>query len=254
MSKMRKILMSSDPVSELRALSADELKSLEPAVGNLRMPIPRGYHHKDNLEHSLRVLGNAVEMEDTPDLITRTAALLHDIGKPATRSFEGKGKVTFRGHEIVGAKMSKKILPVHGYDPEETKKISLLIRLHMRSHGFDTKHWNDSAVRRLMTDARDQESFERLTTIFKADCTTKSEKKRQDRINNVDSLTMHAQKVRESDERKSLRPALNGNEVMEITSLTPGRELGAIMKFLNSDEGIALSREDALAYVMSVRN
>lgn len=251
MTNMKAILMSGDPVAELRALGVDGLRSMEPAVANLKMEIPKGYHHKDNLEHSLRVLGNAVSMEDKPDLVLRTAALLHDIGKPATREFGKNGKVTFHMHEMVGAKMSTSILRKHDYDSEDSMIIRKLISLHMRSHGFDTAKWNDSAVRRLMTDAMNWETLERLAIVFKSDCTTKNASNRKNRVRNVDSLMSFAEEVKAKDDRNAMRPALDGNDVMQITGLSQGRELGLIMKYLNSDEGIALSRDEAIAYVTS---
>ena len=248
MDTLKNILLGMNPVKELRALIATgELYSLEPTLSELLMPIPAGYHHKDNLEHSIRVLGNAIERETNgPDLILRTAALFHDIGKPATRQFGPKGSVTFTNHDTVGAKMVKKILPAHGYSKQEISQVAVLIHMHMRSHTFKTG-WSESAVRRMVVDAGSADQLERLIVIFYSDATTKIDTKREGIYRNVSLLTDALNEVKKKDARAKLRPALNGNEVAEILNLTPGIELGKVMKFLNQDQNISLEREDAIA-------
>lgn len=247
--KLREMLMTKDPAAALRDMDLNELRALEPALADLKMDIPRGFHHKDNLEHSIRVLDGAVKRETEPDLILRTAALFHDIGKPVTRKFGARKSVTFDGHEHVGSGIVKKILPQHGFTKDEIKKISHLVRLHMRSHGFDKKNWTDSAVRRLISDVGDEKAIERLIIIFYADCTTTNDKKREKHYAALAFLEEEIARVKEADERKALRPALDGFEVMELTGLSQGKELGLIMRYLNSDEGIQLSRDEAIEYV-----
>lgn len=247
---MKKILLGADPVKELRILrDAGELAALEPALAELFMPIPAGYHHKDNLEHSIRVLQNAMEREtDGPDLILRTAALFHDIGKPATREFGKRGSVTFTNHDVAGARLVKRLLPKHGYSKHEAEQVATLVFMHMRSHTFKTG-WTESAVRRLLVDAGSEKQLERLIVIFYSDATTKSDEKRGTIHRNVGLLADALEAVKAKDARAKLRPALNGNEVAEIMGLTPGRELGAIMKFLNRDEHIGLPREEAIVLI-----
>lgn len=247
---LRDILLSDDPVAVLRNLDAThKLRELEPTLADLRMDIPKGYHHKDNLTHSLKVLENAIQRETTVDLVLRTAALFHDVGKPATRKFHDKGLVTFDGHETVGARMVKKILVKHGYSKSEIAEISKLVAFHMRSHGFTEQKWTDSAVRRLITEVGDNAVMARLLVVFYADVTTRFPEKRKNLHRAVDALKEKMDEVASLDARKALRPSLSGHDIMELFSLTPGRELGAIMKFLNSDEGIVLSREDAIQAV-----
>jgi poly(A) polymerase len=248
METLKNILLSEDPVKELRALiGTGELSSVEPTLAELLMPIPAGYHHKDNLEHSIRVLGNAIDREaDGPDLILRTAALFHDIGKPATRKFGDKGSVTFTNHDTVGAKMVKRILPSHGYTKEEVTQIATLVHMHMRSHTFKTG-WSESAVRRMIVDVGSTEQLERLIVIFYSDATTKLDTKREGIHRNVSLLKDALNEVKKKDARAKLRPALNGHEVAELLNLTPGIELGKAMKLLNQDEHIRLGREEAIA-------
>lgn len=245
---LRSLLLSDDPVRKLRELElADNLHALEPALAALHMEIPRGYQHKDNWEHSLRVLENAIAQEgSTPDLLLRTTALLHDIGKPATRKFGKPGVVTFRDHETVGARQARGLLTGHGYDKAERAMIGRLVSLHMRAYGFGEVAWSDSAVRRLTVDAGDEQAMGRLIVIFYSDLTTKNDRKRKRITEGIKKLESAIERVRVSDERLALRPALDGRELMELFGLSPGPELGRLTRFLSSEEGIYLSRAEAL--------
>lgn len=248
MMTLKNILLSANPSETLREMMNDgTLREFEPALANLRMTIPQGFHHKDNFEHSLKVLDNAINREENgPDLILRAAALFHDIGKPATRKFGARKDVTFDGHEIVGASITHKVLTKHHFTKNEIREISLIVRLHMRSHGFTENDWTDSAIRRLIHDTGNIDTLHRLIIVFYADSTTANTKKLIAHRHVIDRLSEEINSVMKADERKRMRPALNGNEVMEIFHLEPGPELGRIMKFLNSDDGIMLSRENAL--------
>lgn len=251
MSTLRDILLLPNPGATLRKLDASgTLAELDPALAALRMEIPTGYHHKDNLTHSIQVLDNAIAREiGEPDLILRAAALFHDIGKPATRKFHKQKLVTFDGHESVGAYQITNILKAHNFTKKEINEIRLLIAYHMRSHGFTSEQWTDSAVRRLIADAETEETLNRLIIIFYADITTKFDSKRNKLYESVDALVAVLEKVKTKDARKALRPAVNGNEIMELFNLKPGKELGQIMKFLNSDAGVHLLKDEALATV-----
>lgn len=242
------VLMSGDPVAILRGMVADgSLANFDKDISALKMEIPRGFHHKDNLEHSIRVLDNAIKRETAgPDLVLRAAALLHDIGKPATRVFDGRANVSFDGHEHVGAKLVKKILKRHGFSKGDISLVSDLVMLHMRSHGFDPSVASDSSVRRLITDAGSTEQMDRLLIIFYSDCTTKNDAQRRKVHASVDELAEFIDVVREKDARRAMRPAISGHDVMEVFGIESGPLLGKVMKELNRDENITLSREDAL--------
>lgn len=248
---LKEILLGTDPARELREMVADgSLSALEPTLAELKMDIPNGFHHKDNLEHSIRVLENAMDRETSgTDLILRTAALFHDVGKPATRKFGARKSVTFDGHEYEGAKIVKKVLPAHGFTKAEIKEIALLVGLHMRSHGFADVDWTDTAVRRLITDAGNKETLDRLVIIFYSDATSKRADTLRKVHNGVDGLKREIERVLREDARKALRPAINGYEAMALFDLIPGRELGQVMKFLNSDEGVMLTREQAITAI-----
>jgi len=241
---LKELLLSADPVAELKALhKKGELAALDPSLAALEMSIPAGYHHKDNLQHSFQVLQNAIDREvNGADLILRTAALFHDIGKPKTREFGAKGVVTFTMHELVGAKLVKRILPKHGYSKEELESISLLVLLHMRSHTFK-EGWSESAVRRLATDAGSNLQLERLIVVFYSDVTSSHFSRKSGIHSSLDELSDELARVKKSDARAALRPALDGREVAELLNIELGPELGKVMRFLNSDENVGLSRD-----------
>ena len=237
-----------DPVRVLEDLSkAGQLGEYFPELEALKLPIPAGYHHKDNWLHSLKVLDNALAREGSkPDYTLRVAALTHDVGKPSTRKFAGKGKVTFWNHETAGAKLMKRALKAETVEASFTEDVSHLISLHMRAYGFGDVEWSASAVRRLMAEAGSELQLSRLVTIFYADLTTANSRKKARVEGAIARLEDAFALVKEKDARSALRPALDGNEVMKLTGLKQGRELGALMRFLNSDEGVTLSREEAL--------
>lgn len=251
MSQLKSLLLSDDPVGELwELMHSGRMNEIDTSLSDLVMDIPKGYGHKNVLDHSIRVLGNALEFEEKKDLTLRTAALFHDVGKPATREFHGKGKVTFTNHDVLGSKIVRKVLPKHGFSKTEVDEVGRLVYMHMRSHTFKSG-WSESAVRRLSTQAGSDLQLERLIVVFKSDATTKFTNKIRTIHKNVDELSVELARVKSKDDRLALRPALNGNEVAELLDLKPGKELGLVMKFLNSDDGIKLSRDEAVVAVES---
>lgn len=209
---------------------------------------------KDLFDHSLKVLENAISHEsDGADVVLRAAAFLHDVGKPATRRVIPDRGVTFDSHEVVGARIIKPSLFKGGFSKTEVAQITELIRLHMRSHGFtrgDKKMWNDSAVRRLMNDVSSEGQLNRLIVIFRSDVTSKHASKRASVQRQVDRLVAEMDRIRAADRRSAMRPAIDGNKVMKILGIGPGPELGRVMRFLNSDEGILLSEGEAINMIV----
>lgn len=243
---LRQAILDPNFANRLRELRRNgDLKFVLPELDAMESDSKR---HKDNVEHSIQVMENAKELsEDPKDAVLFAAALFHDVGKPKTLSFEN-GKATFRNHELVGAKMARNFLRKYGFSKEEGRQITILIREHMRGHTFK-EGWSDSAIRRLATEAGSVRQIERLGIIFASDATTKNLAKRQQFRVNAFELRDAMLAILKEDKLKARRPAINGNQVMEMIGIGPGRELGAIMKFLNSEEGLALSEEEAIAFV-----
>lgn len=214
-----------------------------PELPALRLERDEHHRHKDVYEHSLTVLEQAIELEPRlggtePDFISRFAALIHDIGKPKTRKFEAGGKVTFHHHDVVGAKLAKKRMKALRFSNEQIEQVGKLVELHLRFHGYGTGEWTDSAVRRYVRDAGDLLS--RLHILTRADCTTRNKRKAEALRSAYDDLEERIARLREQEELDSIRPDLDGNQIMEILGIGPGREVGEAYKFLMNlrmDEG-----------------
>ena len=161
--------------------------------------------------------------------MSRLAALLHDIGKPATRRFEAGGKVSFHHHDVVGAKLVRKRLKALRYSADEVEAVAKLIELHLRFHGYGDGQWTDSAVRRYVRDAGDQ--LDRLHVLTRADCTTRN-KAKADRLRRAyDSLEARIDELAEEEELAALRPDLDGTQIMAILDIPPGREVGEAYRY-----------------------
>lgn len=247
-----KLLLTSNPRAGLAILVDTGLADqFFPELSELRLEIDEHHRHKDVYEHSLTVLDQAMSMEHRiggqPDLVTRLAALLHDIGKPRTRKFKTGGLVTFHHHDVVGAKLVRKRLRELRYPNNTIDSVSKLIELHLRFHGYGTGEWTDSAVRRYVRDAGDE--LERLHILTRADCTTRNQRKAKQLSDNYDHLEERIAKLSEAEELLSLRPDLDGNEIIQLLGIEPGPLVGEAYKFLlelRIDRG-PMERDEAIA-------
>lgn len=194
------------------------------------------HHHKDVYEHTLTVLEQAIDLETThepasgPDSVLRLAALLHDIGKPRTRKFEDDGRVSFHHHEVVGARMTKKRMQALRFSGEMIDDVSRLVELHLRFHGYGTGEWSDSAVRRYVRDAGDQ--LTRLHKLTRADSTTRNKRRAAALQHAYDSLEARITVLAEQEELNSLRPDLDGAQIMSILGIAPGPIVGEAYRYL----------------------
>ncbi|MFB9906612.1 CCA tRNA nucleotidyltransferase [Allokutzneria oryzae] len=219
-----------------------------PEVPAMRLEIDEHHQHKDVYHHSLVVLDQAIDLEeDGPDLVLRLAALLHDIGKPATRRFESGGGVSFHHHEVVGAKMARKRLRALKYSKEIVEDVAQLVYLHLRFHGYGRGEWTDSAVRRYVTDA--EHLLSRLHKLVRADCTTRNRRKAGALQRTYDDLEARIARLAAEEDLNRVRPDLDGNEIMRLLGLSPGPLVGQAWKHLKElrlDRG-PLSRDEAEA-------
>lgn len=241
--ELTKLLGTANPRLGLEMLVETGLSEhFLPELPALRLETDEHHHHKDVYEHSLRVLEQAIDFGRDygleSDLVLRLAALLHDIGKPATRRLEAGGAVSFYHHDLVGAKLAKRRLTALRFDGDTVDQVARLIELHLRFFGYSDQPWSDSAVRRYVRDAGAQ--LERLHVLTRADVTTRNQRKAERLAHAYDDLESRIAELATQEELAAMRPALDGNEIMEILGLPPGPAVGDAYQFLMElrlDEG-----------------
>ncbi|HEY1624197.1 MAG TPA: CCA tRNA nucleotidyltransferase [Streptosporangiaceae bacterium] len=233
--ELTKLMLTPDPAAGIDLLVqtgvADEIL---PEVSRLRMEVDEHHRHKDVYQHSLTVLRQAIDLEPRydlrNDLVVRLAAILHDIGKPKTRTPLPGGKVAFHHHEVVGAKLASKRLTELRFPHEVIRDVSQLVELHLRFHGYGEGEWTDSAVRRYVRDAGPL--LTRLHVLTRADCTTRNARKAERLARAYDSLEQRIADLREQEELDRIRPDLDGDEIMAILGIKPSRTVGQAYQFL----------------------
>jgi poly(A) polymerase len=233
--ELTKLMLTPDP-----ALGVDIMvqtgvaEQVLPEVSRLRMEADEHHRHKDVYQHSLTVLRQAIALEPKygleGDLIVRLAALLHDIGKPRTRELLPDGRVAFHLHEVYGEKMARRRLTELRFPNEVIKDVSRLVELHLRFHGYGEGEWTDSAVRRYVRDAGPL--LTRLHVLTRADCTTRNKFKAARLARAYDQLEQRIDELSEQEELGKLRPELDGNEIMRILRIPPGRLVGKAYQFM----------------------
>jgi poly(A) polymerase len=253
--ELAKLVLAPHPRLGLTLLVQTGLAALVlPELPALALERDEHHRHKDVYEHTLTVLEQSIDLEDRlggPDLVSRFAALMHDVGKPRTRRFLDDGSVTFHHHDVVGAKLARKRMQALRFPGDVTDAVSKLVELHLRFHGYGGGQWTDSAVRRYVRDAGDQ--LERLHVLTRADCTTRNRKKAERLRRSYDDLEARIARLSEEEELASIRPDLDGRQIMEILGIEPGPSVGAAYRFLlelRLDEG-PQSYDDARAALLA---
>ena len=229
-----KLIMSENPRIGIAILVDTGLADyVLPEIPKLKLEIDEHHHHKDVYEHTLKVLEQAISLEDRlggPNLVIRLAALLHDIGKPKTRELIPGGGVSFHHHEVVGARMAKERLKTLRFSNDVINDVSSLVFLHLRFHGYGTGEWTDSAVRRYIRDAEHQ--LIHLHVLTRADCTTRNQRKAESLAKTYDSLEERILKLMEEEELEKIRPDLDGLEIMAILGISPSPIVGRAYQYL----------------------
>ncbi|MCF2572480.1 CCA tRNA nucleotidyltransferase [Brevibacterium sp. UCMA 11754] len=246
-----KLMTGIDPAAGIDLLvRTDVADHVLPEVAGLRLETDEHHRHKDVYQHSLTVLRQAVELEEqyaakqreaglssgdpnhlvVPDFTVRFAALMHDVGKPATRRFLPGGAVTFYHHDAVGAKLTAKRMKALRFDKDTTKAVGRLVELHLRFYGYGDAGWTDSAVRRYVTDAGPLLS--RLHILTRADVTTRNKKKADRLAFAYDDLEHRIEKLSEQEELAAIRPDLDGRQIMAILDIEPSPLVGKAYKHL----------------------
>ncbi len=230
--ELSKLLVVEDPSAGLWFLARTGLSDeFLPELNAMQLEQDPIHHHKDVLAHTI-----AVVQKVSPDLVLRLAALLHDIGKPKTRSFD-QGRASFHHHEVVGARMARERLTALRYSKEIIESVSQLVYLHLRIHTY-AMGWTDSAVRRYVRDAGPL--LDQLNELQRCDCTTRNERKARALDRRMDDLEARIATLAMEEELKAIRPPLDGRQVMEFLGVAPGPVIGEALDFLleaRLDEG-----------------
>ncbi len=247
-----KLVNGADPVTGLRLLVDTGLAAhVLPELPGMQLEIDEHHQHKDVYEHTLTVLQQAIDLEeDGPDFVLRFAAIMHDIGKPATRRHESGGGVSFHHHEVVGAKMTRKRMRELRFSKDVTEAVANLVFLHLRFHGYGRGEWTDSAVRRYVTDAGDL--LPRLHKLVRSDCTTRNKRRAAALAATYDTLEERIARIQADEDLRAVRPDLDGNAIMTLLGVPPGPIVGKAWKHLKElrlDRG-PLSRDEAEAELL----
>ena len=252
--ELDKMLLGADPVAGVDLMVQTGMGEVVlPEIGGMQMAIDEHHQHKDVYQHSLTVLRQAMGLEEPgrPDLVLRWAALLHDIGKPATRRHEPDGGVSFHHHEVVGAKMVRKRMRALKYSKQMIDDVSQLVYLHLRFHGYGDGRWTDSAVRRYVADAGPL--LPRLHKLVRADCTTRNKRRAARLQANYDDLEARIAELAAREDLARVRPDLDGNAIMELLGIPAGPQVGEAWNYLKElrlDRG-PLSRDEATAELLA---
>ncbi|MFP3899517.1 MAG: CCA tRNA nucleotidyltransferase [Acidimicrobiia bacterium] len=223
--ELSKLLVLDDPSDGIWFLVDTQLSDeFMPELRAMRLEQDPIHRHKDVLAHTI-----AVVAKTSPRLVVRLAALLHDVGKPKTRSFGPRG-VTFHHHEVVGARMARDRLRALRFANDVVDDVTRLVFLHLRFHGYRDEVWSDSAVRRYARDAGPL--LEDLNELTRSDCTTRNERKARMLAARMDALEARIAELREREELEAIRPDIDGNRVMELLGIGPGPTVGEALSML----------------------
>ena len=244
--ELDKLMVVEDPSAGLWFLVDTGLaQEFLPELPAMRLEQDPIHHHKDVLAHTIAVVAKTrrLDLEGRPNKRVRLAALLHDVGKPKTRSF-ANGGVSFHHHEVVGARMARERLTALRYPNDETDDIVQLVYLHLRFHTY-SMGWTDAAVRRFVRDAGDL--LPELIELTRCDCTTRNQRKAERLSRRMDELEERIAVLQEQEELAAMRPDLDGTQVMAHLGVEPGRWVGEALDHLlqlRLDEG-PLGEEEA---------
>jgi len=237
--ELDKLIVVPDPSKGLWFLVETKLiDHFLPELPAMRLEQDPIHRHKDVLAHTIAVIGNVapLDRDGRPNRITRLAALFHDVGKPKTRAI-GEAGVSFHHHEVVGARMTRERMRALKYSSDDVETVAKLVYLHLRFHTYQMG-WTDSAVRRFVRDAGPL--LDELIELTRCDCTTRNQRKAAELARRMDELEARVGQLQEQEELASLRPDLNGEQVMETLGIGPGRAVGEALAFLlelRLDEG-----------------
>lgn len=223
--ELSKLLVGRRPSRGLELLVSTGLaEHVIPELPALEMEQDPLHRHKDVLRHTFAVVEGM-----PPTLVGRMAALMHDIGKPQTREFGPDGLVTFHHHEVVGARITEKVMKQLRFPTSVVDDVRQLVYLHLRFHSYRLG-WTDAAVRRYVRDAGEQ--LDTLNALVRADCTTRNKAKAKELRERMDALEARIIELTEREELSKIRPPLDGHDVIAYFDLSPSKVVGEALRFL----------------------
>lgn len=222
--ELDKLLLGEGPAKGLGLLVDTGLSDeFLPELSALRMEQDPVQRHKDVLRHTFAVVERC-----EPDVVLRLAALLHDVGKPATRRITSEG-VSFHHHEVVGARMAEERARALRYPNAVVDDVRKLVEMHLRFHGYG-EGWTDAAVRRYVHDAG--HLLDELNQLTRADVTTRDPRRAERFAALQDDLEERIARLAEQENLEAMRPPLDGRQVMERLGIPPGPLVGEALAFL----------------------
>ncbi|NQU06360.1 MAG: HD domain-containing protein, partial [Calditrichaeota bacterium] len=252
--EMMKMLSGYDPVGAMNLLIVSGLMEIilpeVTAMGGVEQ-VGR-HHHKDVLIHSLKVMTHVAEKSTDP--ILRLAGLLHDIGKPHTKKFVQEQGWTFHGHEVVGARIARRIGRRLHIGKENTDRLTGLIRRHMRPINLTSETVSDSAIRRLMFEAGDK--LDEQLILCRADITTANPRLVDKYLANFDEMQRRMGDVDARDHMRNFQSPVGGAEIIKMCNIEPGPLVGALKGRIEDailDGIIPYNYEAAAEYLLKIR-
>jgi len=250
-----KMLTGADPTRAMQLLiDSGLMQIIMPEVAAMSGVEQVGrHHHKDVLRHSLRVMQNIVE--NTSDPVVRFAGLLHDIGKPLTKNFDPENGWTFYGHEAAGARITGRIGRRLQIGRENLKRLTRLVRLHMRPVNLTSEGVTDKAIRRLMIDAG--ESLDDQLILCRADITTANPRLVNRYLANFDEMARRMSDVEARDRMRCFQSPVRGEEIMKVCEIGPGPQVGALKGRIEDailDGIISGDYEAAMQYLLEIKD
>lgn len=243
--EFNKIITSEHAADGIRRLYlCGALKYIIPELIELKNLEQGSRHGEDAFDHSLTVMSKM-----QPTVESRLAGLLHDIGKPSTRSRSFTGRISFINHETVGAKLTEKILTDLKYPKNTIKRVQNAVANHMRFK--QTTLPTNKALRKFANEIGNEDDLNLTLELIEADNTSHALK--FCKIGQVDKIKKRLEAIIEQSDLDDLKLKLpiNGKDIMKAFNLKKGPKIGNALRLLTEYMYISpkMTKDEALKIV-----